>query len=127
MLASYTGYTLNYTMPTAAERYKFAEVEHDGKQFMSEVFKQCKVFEVGSMTPEVMMKLGTKEVVAKFLMNALQLIERQHNFVINQRVHISSYQQDIIQLQSSVFDAQEKYQTYHIHFYRPTDRLLQTL
>ena len=95
-------------MPTVAERYKFAEVEHDGKEFMNELFKQSKVFEVGSMTAETMMKLGNKDVVAKFLVTALQLLERQHNMVINQRVHLSSYQHDIIQLQSSVIDAQEK-------------------
>jgi len=86
-------------MPTVAERYKFAEVEHDGKQFMNELFKQSKVFAVGSMTEETMMKLGNKDVVAKFLVTALQLLERQHNMVINQRVHLSSYQQDIIRLQ----------------------------
>jgi len=95
-------------MPTVAERYKFAEVEQDGKQFMDDFFKQSKVFAVGSMTDETMMKLGNKDVVAKCLLSALKLIERQHNMVINQRVHLSSYQQDIIKLQSSVIDAQEK-------------------
>ena len=95
-------------MPTAAERYNFADVEKDGKQFISEMFKQCKVLEVGSITPENLTKLGTKDVMANYLMSALQLIERQHNFVINQRVHIFSYQQDIIKLQSDVIHAQEK-------------------
>ena len=79
-------------MPIVAERYKFAEVEHDGKQFLNDFYKQTKVFAVGSMTEETMMKLGNKDVVAKCLVNALQLIERQHNMVINQRVHLSSYQ-----------------------------------
>jgi hypothetical protein len=95
-------------MPTVAERYKFAEVEHDGKQFMNDFYKQTKVFAVESMTEETMMKLGNKDVVARCLLNALKLIERQHNLVINQRVHLSSYQQDIIKLQSAVIDAQEK-------------------
>jgi len=95
-------------MPTAAERYNFADVEQNGKQFISEMFKQCKVHEVGSMTPELLVKLGTKDVLAQYLMSALQLIERQHNFVINQRVHISSYQHDIIKLQSDVIAAHEK-------------------
>ena len=104
----YNAYTVAYTMPTVAEHYKFAEVEQDGKQFMNDFFKQSKVFEVGSMTDETMMKLGDKDVVAKCLLSALKLIERQHNMVINQRVHLSSYQQDIIKLQSSVIDAQEK-------------------
>ena len=91
-----------------AERYKFAEVEHDGKQFINDLFKQSKVHGVGNLTTEVMMKLGNKDVVAKYLASALQLIERQHNMVINQRVHISSYKNDIIKLQSSVIAAQAK-------------------
>ena len=95
-------------MPTVAERFKFAEVEHDGKQFLDDLFQHSKVFKVGSMTPEVMMKLGNKDVLAKFILDAVQLIERQHNMVVNQRVYISCNQQDIIKLQSSVIDAQEK-------------------
>ena len=95
-------------MPTAAERYNFANVEMDGKNFINEMLNQCKVSKVEAATPGNLMKIGTKDVMAQRLVDALQLIERQHNFVINQRVHISSYQQDIIKLQSDVIDAQEK-------------------
>ncbi len=33
-------------MPTAAEPYNFAEVEKDGKNYISEWLKQCKVHAV---------------------------------------------------------------------------------
>ena len=95
-------------MPTAAERYNFANVEWDGKNFITETFKLCKVYEMNSITTENLTKIGTKDVLAKCLANALKLIDRQHNFVINQRVHISGYQQDIIKLQSDVISAQKK-------------------
>jgi hypothetical protein len=75
---------------------------------MTAMLKQCKVFEVGSITPEIMAKLGTKETMAKYFLAAVQLMERQHNLAINQRVRISSYQEDIIKLQSDVIHAQEK-------------------
>ena len=95
-------------MPTVAERYNFAEVEKDGTNFISGMFKQCKVFEVENVTLENVMKMGNKDVIAKQLMCALQLIERQHNLIVNQRVHVSTYQQDIIKLQSDVIDAQNR-------------------
>jgi hypothetical protein len=95
-------------MPTAAERYNFADVERDGKFFTTEMFKLCKVHEMNSITAESLTKIGTKDVLAKCLANALQLMDRQHNFAINLRVHMSSYQQDIIKLQSDVIDAQAK-------------------
>ena len=95
-------------MPTAAERYDFANVEQDGKNFISDMFEQCKVHSIGNISTDNLMKLGTKDTIAKYLLSAIQLIDRQHNFVINQRVHISSYQQDIIKLQSDVIFAQEK-------------------
>ena len=94
-------------MPTAAERYKFSEVETDGTIFFNDLSKQCKLHDVANFTPELLMKLGTKDVIASWLMRAVQLLDRQHNFVINQRVHISSYQQDIIRLQDDVIRAQQ--------------------
>ena len=96
-------------MQTAEERYNFAEVEDKGNHFLTAMLQQCKVHEVASITPEIMMaKLGTKETMSKYFLAAVQLIERQHNLVIHQRVKISSYQEDIIKLQSDVIAAQEK-------------------
>ena len=95
-------------MPTAADRYNFADVEMDGKNFISEIFKQSKIFGVADLTLDTVTKMGTKDVLANFLMRAVQLIDRQHNMLINQRVHISSYQQDIIKLQSDVINAQDR-------------------
>ena len=95
-------------MPTAAERYNFAEVEKDGKTFISEMFKLCNVHGVVDNNKVNMLKIGTKDVLATQLVRALELIERQHNLIINQRVHVSTYQSDIIQLQSDVIDAQRK-------------------
>ena len=77
-------------MPTAAERYKFPEVETDGTNFFTDLLKQCKLHDVTNFTPELLMKLGTKDVIASWLMRAVQSLDRQHNLVINQRVHISS-------------------------------------
>jgi len=95
-------------MSTAAERYNFANVETDGKHLINNLLMQCKVFDVGSVKNENLMKMGNKDVIASYLASALKLIERQHNLVINQRVDISSYQKDIIKLQSDVIDAQGK-------------------
>jgi hypothetical protein len=96
------------TKPTAAEHYNFANVENDGKLFISELLKQCKLFDAGAASGEYLMKMGNKDVIAHYLASALQLLDRQHNLVIDQRVHISSYQKDIIKLQRDVIDAQGK-------------------
>ena len=54
------------------------------------------------------MKAGNKDVLAEHFVRALQLIERQHNMVINQIVHVRSYESDIIKLQERVITLQEK-------------------
>ena len=95
-------------MPTAAERYKFSEVESDGKTFIGELLEQCKVHHVEDVKLENVMRVGNKDVIARQLVRALALIDRQHNLVINQRVHASAFQQEIIKLQSDVIDAQRK-------------------
>ena len=95
-------------MPTAAERYKFSEVESDGKTFISELLEQFKVHHVEDVKLENVMRVGNKDVIARQLVRALALIDRQHNLVINQRVHASAFQQEIIKLQSDVIDAQRK-------------------
>ena len=81
-------------MPSATECYKFSEVESDRKHFFNDMLiKQCKLRDVANFTPdmpELLMKLGTKDVIASWLMRAVQSLDRQHNLVINQRVHISS-------------------------------------
>jgi hypothetical protein len=63
---------------------------------------------VENVTTEMLLKLGSKENVAKWLLCAVQLLDRQHNFVMNQRVNISCYQEDIIKLQGEVIDDQRK-------------------
>ena len=95
-------------MPTAAQRYNFPAVEQDGKNFMSELFKQSNVHSVGGAKQENMMRIGNKDVLAKKLVEALALIERQNMLIINQRVHVSAYEQDIIKLQNDVINAQRK-------------------
>ena len=49
-----------------------------------------------------------KDVLASNLAQALALIERQHMLIVNQRVHVSAYQSDIIKLQSDFIDVQKK-------------------
>ena len=95
-------------MPTVAERYKFDEVEQDGKNFFSELLKRCKLYDVEHATPESFLKLGTKDVVAGWLTSADRLLNRQQNYLINQRIHISSYKEDIIELQGKVIKAQKE-------------------
>lgn len=96
------------TMPTVAERYKFADVEKDGKNLITEMQKFCKVQDMLDVKQDFLTRSCTKDVLATHLVRALEMIERQHMFVINQRVHISAYQSDIIQLQSDLISAQKK-------------------
>ncbi len=95
-------------MPTAAERYNFAEVETDGKKYIQEFVKFCKVNDVAGLTQETVVKAGNKDVLGANLVRALQLIERQHNLILNQRVHIESYKSDIIKMQEQVITLQER-------------------
>ena len=95
-------------MPTVAEKYKFSEVESDGKEFIGSVLELCKVHHVENVKLDNVMRSGNKDAVSNQLIRALQLIERQHNLIINQRVHARSYQEEIIKLQSDVIDAQKK-------------------
>ena len=76
-------------MPTVAERFNFEKVESDGQNFLLDTVKLCKVNCVQELTPEIVNKIGNKgDLNVKFL-QAMQLIERQHNMIINQRVHMS--------------------------------------
>ncbi len=95
-------------MPTAAERYHFAEVEIHGKNFISDLLKLCKVYHVEDVKQENMMKIGNKDVFANQLVCALKLIERQQMLIIDQKVHVSAYQKDVIKLQSDVINSQKK-------------------
>ena len=95
-------------MPTEAEQYKFSEVENDGKSFINEVLEQSKVHHVKDVKLENVMRIGNKDLIAKQLVRALKLIERQHMLVIDQRVQASTYQQEIIKLQSNFIDVQTK-------------------
>ena len=95
-------------MPTVAERFKFDLVETDGQKFLLDTAKQCKVDCVQELNHESVNKIGNKgDLAAKFL-QAMQLIERQHNMIINQRVHVSQYQSRMIQLQDQVIKLQEQ-------------------
>lgn len=95
-------------MPTVAERFKFDLVETDGQKFLLDTVKQCKVDCVQELNHESVNKIGNKgDLAAKFL-QAMQLIERQHNMIINQRVHVSQYQSSMIQLQDQVIKLQEQ-------------------
>ena len=95
-------------MPTVAERFKFDSVETDGQKFLLDTVKQCKVDCVQELNHESVNKIGNKgDLAAKFL-QAMQLIERQHNMIINQRVHVSQYQSRMIQLQDQVIKLQEQ-------------------
>ena len=47
-------------MPTAAERYKFNEVENDGRKFLLETAKLCKVDCFEQLTNEIANKAGNK-------------------------------------------------------------------
>ena len=95
-------------MPTVAERFKFDLVETDGQKFLLDTVKQCKVDCVQELNHESVNKIGNKgDLAAKFL-QAMQLIERQHNMIINQRVHVSQYQSRMIQLQDQVIKLQEQ-------------------
>ena len=59
--------------------------------------------------PEVhQQRFGNTDLIAKQLVRALKLIERQHMLVIDQRVQASTYQQEIIKLQSNFIDVQTK-------------------
>ena len=95
-------------MPTAAERYNFAEVEPDGRKLIQETLKWCNVDKVLDLKQENVMKAGNKDVLAAQLVRALGLIERQHNFIMNQRVHLTSYREDIIKLQEQVITQQDQ-------------------
>ena len=78
-------------MPTAAEIYEFSDVESDGKTFISELLEQCKVYHVEDVKLENVMRVGNKDVIARQLVSAMSLNDRQHNLVINQRVHASAF------------------------------------
>lgn len=95
-------------MPTVAERYRFGDVENDGKNFIIDMQKLCKVHNAADVEQVVLMRTCNKDVLARHLASAMVLIERQHEFVINQRVHISHHQKDIVQLQGDLIEAQKK-------------------
>ena len=62
-------------------------MESDGRTFISDVLEQNKVHHVENVKIETLMRTGNKDVLAKQLVNALLLIERQHNLIVDQRVH----------------------------------------
>ena len=95
-------------MPTVAERFNFEKVESDGQNFLLDTVKLCKVNCVQELSPEIVNKIGNKgDLNVKFL-QAMQLIERQHNMIINQRVQMSQHQSRMIELQDQVISLQER-------------------
>ena len=103
-----TAYTSTCTMPTYAERYKFAEVEKDGAKFLRDTLGLCNVADAASALKGNVSKLGTKDVVVQYLLNALQLIERQHMFVINQRGQLHSHLCDLNRTKSDLIRVQQQ-------------------
>ena len=97
---------LNSDMPTAAERYKFNEVESDGRKFLLETAKLCKVNNFHELTNEIANKSGNKGELLSIFVPAMKLLERQHNLIKNQRVHVESYKTDVIHLQNEVISLQ---------------------
>ena len=74
------------------------------KTFINEVFEQSKVHHLKDVKLENFMRIGNKDLIAKQLVRALKLIERQHMLGINQRVQASTYQQEIFKLLSNVIE-----------------------
>ena len=95
-------------MPSVAEQFRFSEVEKDSKEFMSEMGKLFKVYRVGDIDQAAFMKACNKDVLATNLGEALKLIERQHQLIINQRVKISQQQENVVKLQDDVITAQKQ-------------------
>ena len=79
-------------MPTYPERFKFSEVEKDGKQ---DLLRLSKVHDNSEVSVENVVKIGVKDVIAAQLVSALQLIERQHMMIVNQRGQITSHLSDL--------------------------------
>ena len=95
-------------MPTAAERYKFPEVENDGRKFLLETAKLCKVDCFEQLTNEIANKAGNKGELLSIFVPAMKLMERQHNLIMNLRVHVNAYKSDMIRLQEQVITLQGK-------------------
>ena len=95
-------------MSTAADKCKVSEVERDGKTFISDMLEQCKVHRVENVKIDCVMRVGNKDVVAMQLVRALQLIETQHNLIINQRENADTFKEEIIKLQRNLIEAQHE-------------------
>jgi hypothetical protein len=93
------------TIPTAAEKYNFKELEIHGKNFISETLKLCKVNQVQDVNRENVTKIGTKDIVENHHVHALQLIERQQMFIANERVH---YQKDLKRLEEVIKELKDQ-------------------
>ena len=78
-------------MPSYSERYKFSEVEKDGQDMIQSMLTLCKVREVSSVNIENVLKIGVKDVLAKQLVSVLELVERQHMLIANQRGQIATH------------------------------------
>ena len=99
-------------MPSYSERYKFSEVEKDGQDMIQSMLTLCKVQEVSCVNVENVLKIGVKDVLAKQLVSVLELVERQHMLIANQRGQITTHlaelnstKDDIIRLQQQVISA----------------------
>ena len=95
-------------MPTVPERYNFPQVESDGGKFIQEAVKLCLVNCVDELSQDTVDRYVTKGDLAEIFVRALQLIERQHNMVINLRVQVGSCKTDVIKLQEQVISTQEQ-------------------
>ncbi|KAL5263570.1 hypothetical protein ACHWQZ_G008816 [Mnemiopsis leidyi] len=95
-------------MPTVAERFNFDKVESDGQNFLLDTMKLCKVNCIQELTIDNANRIGNKGDLAEKFLRAMQLIERQHNMIINQRVHVSQDQSRMIELQDQVISLQKR-------------------
>ena len=95
-------------MPSHSERFKFPEVENDGQEFIRSILTQCKVHDVSCVGVEGVLKMGVKDVIAQQLVGALQLIERQHMLIVNQRGQIRHHLSDLNSTKSDIIRLQEE-------------------
>ena len=87
---------------------------HTQNGISSQKLTLCKVQGVSCVNVENVLKIGVKDVLAKQLVSALKLIERQQMLIANQRGQITTHlaelnstKDDVIRLQQQVINATE--------------------
>ena len=93
-------------MTSYSERFKFPEVEKDAQETIRSLLCLCKVHEVSNVNVDNVSKVGVKDMVAKHLVSALQLIERQHMLIANQNGQIRQHLADLNTTKSEIIRLQ---------------------